>query len=132
MYNHILKVHGQALAEEQTLPQNASAYGNGDPGDFAGTLGGVEVLAVAATDLALADGTTLSVTLEHATADGDYETLGSLCSLTASGATTVPSGTVLGRFIPPTDTRARTRALIATTDAAATGSLSVFPHYLAR
>ncbi|WP_461210081.1 hypothetical protein [Desulfocurvus sp. DL9XJH121] len=132
MYDHILKVHGQYLAKEQDVPADAEADGNGPEMDFSGTLGGVEILAVAATDLALADGATLAVRLEHADKGGDFETLGQVCAVTASGALTIEAGEVLGRFIPPTSAKARTKAVLATDDATATGTLSVFPHYLAR
>ena len=132
MYDHILKVHGQYLAKEQALPKNTSADGNGQEQDYSGSLGGVEILAEVAGDIALADGKALTVTLAHADEGGGFSELGEVCSLTASGATTVAAGTVLGRFIPPTDTKARTKAVIATTDGAAVGSLNVYPHYLAR
>jgi hypothetical protein len=132
MYDHILKVHGEYLAKEQALPQNAEADGNGGEQNYSGSLGSVEIIAEAAEDIALADAKTLAVALRHAAADGAFADLGELCSVTASGATTIEAGTVLGRFIPPTDTLARTKAVVSTDDAAATGSVSVYPHYLAR
>lgn len=132
MYDHILKVHGEYLAKEQALPQNASADGNGEEQNFSGSLGSVEVLVEAATDISLADAKTLSVTLQHADKGGVFADLGQVCSATASGATTIKAGAILGRFIPPTDTRVRAKAVIATDDVSAAGSISVYPHYLAR
>lgn len=132
MYDHILKVHGQYLAKDQALPQNGSADGNGAELDFSGSLGGMEVVAEAAGDIALSDGATLGVALMHADAGGSWEPLGQVCSITASGATAIAEGAVLGRFIPPTDAKALTKAVLSTDDEAATGSVSVYPHYLAR
>lgn len=132
MYKHILKVHGEYLAKEQALPQNASADGNGETMDFSGGLGSQEVVAEAVADIALADTKVLSVTLMQRDAGGEWESLGTVCSLTASGPTAIEAGTILGRFVPPTDAKAETKAVITTNDAAATGSVSVYPHYLAR
>ncbi|MBU1002376.1 MAG: hypothetical protein KKE73_07615 [Proteobacteria bacterium] len=132
MYNQILKVHGQYLAKDMALPQNASQAGNGESQDFSGTLGGVEVLALAAGDLTLADAKTLTVALEHADVGEAWAPLGDVCAITVSGPLVIKAGTVLGRFIPPTDTKALSRAVISTDDATASGTLSVYPHYLAR
>ncbi|MCK9239797.1 hypothetical protein [Desulfocurvus sp.] len=130
MYDHILKVHDEYLAKAQPLPQNASAPGNGRVLCFAGALGSQEVVAQADTDLALAAGASLGVTLEQRDAGGAWEPLGTVCAL--AGPLALAAGAVLGRFIPPSDTRAETRAVLASTDPAAQGSLSVYPHYLAR
>ncbi|BBD08750.1 hypothetical protein [Desulfovibrio ferrophilus] len=132
MYNHILKVHDQYLAKDMALPQNASQAGNGETLNFSGSLGGVEVLAEVTGDIALADTKTLTVGLEHSDSGQSWEPLGEVCKLTASGPLSIEAGTVLGRFIPPTDTKALTRAVITTDDAAASGFLSIYPHYLAR
>lgn len=130
MYDHILKIHDEYLAKAQPLPQNASAEGNGRVLDFSGGLGSQEVVAQADTPVTLAGGATLSVTLEQRDAGGAWEPLGTVCAL--AGPLALEAGAVLGRFIPPSDTRAQTRALLASTDPAAQGSLSVYPHYLAR
>lgn len=132
MYDHTLKVHGEYLAKAQALPQDAAIDGNGQVQDFSGALGAQEVVVEAAADVALADATGLTVTLKHRDAGGSWEQLGTACVVTASGPATFAAGTVLGRFIPPTDTRAETKAVIATTDPAASGSVNVYPHYLAR
>jgi hypothetical protein len=130
MYDHILKVHDEYLAKAQALPQNADAEGNGRVLCFAGALGSQEVVAQADTGVTLAAGATLSVTLEQRDKGGAWEPLGTVCALT--GPLSLEAGAVLGRFIPPSDTRAETRALLASTDPAAQGNLSVYPHYLAR
>ncbi len=132
MYKHILKVHGEYLAKDQALPQGASADGNGEVMDFSGALGSQEVVAEAVADIALADTKTLSVTLMQRDPEGDWETLGTVCAMTASGPVSIEAGTILGRFVPPSDAKAETKAVLATSDAAATGSVSVYPHYLAR
>ncbi len=132
MYNTILKVHGEYLAKEQALPQNTSADGNGVSRDLSGTLGGVEIVAEVAADITLADTKTLTVSLMDQPDGGSFEELGKLAGVTASGVTTLTAGTILGRFVIPTDAGTMVKAVITTDDSAASGSLSVYPHYLAR
>lgn len=132
MYDTILKVHGEYLAKEQVLPQNTSIDGNGKVMDFSGALGSQEIVAEVVSDIALADTKGLNVTLMQREPGGSWESMGTLCAVTASGATTLVKGAILGRFVPPSDAKAETKAVIATTDSGATGALSVFPHYLAR
>ncbi len=54
MYKHTLSVDGQYLAKEQSLPQNASADGNGGVLALRGRRGGVELVA-RAQDISIAD-----------------------------------------------------------------------------
>ncbi|NJB68528.1 hypothetical protein GGQ74_002201 [Desulfobaculum xiamenense] len=129
MYGRTLKVHGQYLARGMALPRKAQADGNGAPQQLSGTLGGVEVVAEVAAELGLAQGTELVVTLMHGE-DGDYRPLGTLCRV--SGGHPVEAGEVLGRFVIPTDAGELVKAVVSTTDAAASGCLDIYPHYLAR
>lgn len=133
MYNHTLKVHGENLASDMVLPKNTSAAGNGIVMNFAGSLGAQEVLVEVAEDVTIADTKSLTVTLEHRDKGGTYEKLGEVCKITASGAPkTLTKGTVIGRYIPTSDCKVETRAMVATDDAAATGKVDIYPHYLAR
>lgn len=132
MYNHTLKVHGENLAKDMTLPANTSAVGNGIVMNFAGALGSQEVVVEVAEDVALADTKSLTVLLEHRDKGGTFELLGEVCSLTAAGAQGYKAGTVLGRFIPPSDCKVETRAVVTTDDAAVSGKIDIYPHYLAR
>lgn len=133
MYKHELTVAGQHLAEEQTLPQNASADGNGGAFDFAGTNGAIEIVVkVGATAIGLADTKVLIVKLQHADGDDAMADLATIYSKTASGATTLAAGTELARYVLPSTVKDRVKAVLTTTDAAATGKITVSPVYLAR
>lgn len=132
MYDHTLKVHGQYLAKEQALPQNGTADGNGAVLDLTGTMGGVEIVARIAGDVTLADTKTMTIGLKQS-ADGEaWEGLATLFTLTSDGGDSLAEGTVLGRFVLPTDVEPNVKATLTTDDAAVTGSVSVYPHYLAR
>lgn len=129
MYGQTLKVHGQYLAKGMALPKNTETVGNGALQELSGTLGGVEIVAEAETSLTLKDGGILTVTLEHGDS-GDFEPLSTLCKVT--GGTAIDAGEVLGRYVVPTDAARFVRAKVATTDSGAGGSITVYPHYLAR
>jgi hypothetical protein len=130
MYKHTLSVYGEYLAQGQSLPQNASADGAGAVLDLRGCLGAVEILAEVNEAAAIASAKNLTVKLQHRDAGGEWSDLGTIYSVT--GAQTLAAGTVLGRFIPPSDVKAELKAVISTTDPAATGKLDVTPAYLAR
>lgn len=133
MYNHSLKVHGQYLAEEQSLPQNASADGNGAVLDLRGTMGAMEIAVEVALAVSVADTKNLTIKLQHKDDGGSYADLGTVFSVTAAGAAfTAAAGTVLGRLVLPTNAKKNLKAVLTTTDAAASGKVSVYPHYLAR
>lgn len=133
MYKHTLSVDGEYLAKEQALPLNASADGNGAVLDLRGSLGGVEIVARAASALSIADTKALTITLQHKAEGGAYADLGEVFAVTASGgAWTAAAGEILGRFVPATDVKECVKAVIATTDPAASGAVSVLPTYLAR
>ncbi|MDD4950997.1 MAG: hypothetical protein PHV85_00480 [Desulfovibrionaceae bacterium] len=132
MYNNNLKVYGQYLAEEQAVPQNTSADGNGAELILSGTQGAIEVLAEVVEDVVITDTKTLSIKLQHKDAGGSYADLGQVCEITASGETTKTVGDILGRFVLPTDCKDIIKTVLTTDDVAVTGKLSVYPTYLAR
>jgi hypothetical protein len=133
MYKHTLSVDGEYLAKEQTLPQNAGIDGNGAVLDLRGTLGGVEIVARAASAVSIADAKSLTLTLRHKAAGGAWADLGELVNVTAAGgAWTAEEGEILGRFVPATDLKQDLKVVLATTDPAASGAVSVLPTYLAR
>lgn len=135
MYKRHLTAYGQYLAKEQALPQNTSADGNGDAQDFRGTLGGVELVAMVTEEITLADTKSLNIKFQDKDDDGSYGDLGAMPTLTVSssaGTNVIAVGTILWRFIPPTDVKANTKAVITTDDAAAVGAVSIYPTYLAR
>lgn len=132
MYDHTLKVHGQYLAHDQALPQNDTADGNGAVLDLTGTMGGVEIVARVSADITLADTTTMTIGLEQSGDGESWAQLATLFGLTSDGGDSLAQGTVLGRFVLPTDAEANVKAVLTTDDDAVTGSVSVYPHYLAR
>lgn len=132
MLNHDLKFHGQYLAKAQSLPQNASADGNGGEFHLADLQGSLEVVVKVNAAIALADTKVLSVKLQHKATGGNYADLATIYTKTANGATTLAAAEVLGRFVLPTDTLEMVKAVITTTDAGATGKLDIYPRMLAR
>ncbi len=130
MYNHALKSNDQYLAKAQPLPHNTSVQGNKGTQNFSGTLGNVELLLTTEEEITLASGNSMTVTLEHSSDSISYTELGRLINL--SGEKTIAPRTILGRFIPPTNTKKYTRAVITCTGPAATGRINIYPHYLAR
>lgn len=132
MYKHNLTVYGEALADAQTLPQNTSADGNGGEFRLDDTLGAIEILVDVETEISLADTKVLTVKLQHKDTGGSYADLATIYTKTASGATTLAADTELARFILPTNTKELLKAVISTTDAAASGKINVNPTYLAR
>jgi hypothetical protein len=81
----------------------------------------------------IADATTITIQVDHADAkDGSYTKLADIYSVTASGATNIAAGEELANFVLPDSSKAWTRVTVATTDAAATGSITGYLHYLPR
>jgi len=133
MYKHTLSVDGEYLAKAQTLPQNDSDDGNGAVLDLRGSMGGVEIVARATADISIAATESLTITLQHKAEGGSYADLGVLFSVTAGDeAWTAAAGDILGRFVPATDVEEHLKVVLTTTDAAASGAVSVLPTYLAR
>lgn len=132
MLNKDLKFHGQYLAKAQSLPQNASADGNGGEFHLSDLQGSLEVVVKVNAEIALADTKVLSVKLQDKATGGNYADLATIYSKTAAGATTLAVDTVLARFILPTDLKELAKVVITTTDAGATGKLDIYPRMLAR
>lgn len=133
MYKHTLSVDREYLAKDQALPQNTAIDGNGAVLDLRGSMGGVEIVARAASALSIADTKSLTITLQHKAEGGAYADLGEVFAVTAGEAAwTAADGEILGRFVPATDVKEHLKVVLATTDAAASGSVSVLPTYLAR
>lgn len=132
MYKHELKVHGEYLAEDQALPQNTSADGNGGELRLSDTQGAIELVGVVEDEISLADTKVLTIKLREKDDGGSYADKATLYTKTASGATTLAAGTELFRYILPTDTKDIIKAQLTTTDAAAAGSVTIYPNYLAR
>lgn len=128
---HYQRIHGQDLADAQTVPQNDTWTGTAIK--LSGTLGAVEVVARVHTALAIADTKTITVKLRHAAADLNYSDLATLYTLTAAGGNgAIAADTELGRFVLPSNVKENVLATITTDDAAATGKVDIIPTYLPR
>lgn len=128
-----VQVHGEGLATAQTLPQNTTLDGNGGPIRAGGTQGAVEVIVRAHTALSIADGKTLTVRLLHRSGSAAFTDLATVVSLTASGGSgAIARDAELGRFVLPGTTGNEVKAVIATTDPAASGQIDILPTYQAR
>ncbi|SKA64155.1 hypothetical protein [Desulfobaculum bizertense] len=131
MYGQTLRVHDEYLAKDMDVPRNTAADGNGSVQRLSGTLGSVEIIAEVASELALAEGKELTVTMMHSDGDGaEFIPLGTVCQI--HGNAPLPAGEVLGRYVLPTHTRKEVKVRVECTDPAADGKLSVFPQFLAR
>jgi hypothetical protein len=120
-----LKAYSDYLLNGETVPQNTTT--TGDAVQVGGTQAELEVVAVAATDIGLADTKVLTLKLTGAdTSDGSFTDLVTLNTTTASGATTITAGTELGRYVVKPSDDLYAKAVIITDDAAATGSVDVY------
>ncbi|KAA1057160.1 Bbp16 family capsid cement protein [Azospirillum argentinense] len=130
---HFVDIHGQNFARAQTLPQNASADGNGGGIELSGINGAVEAVARVNTAVTIADTKALTIKLQHSADGSAWSDLGTVYTLTASGGNgALAAGTELGRFALPSTVRRFVKAVITTTDAAAAGKVDVIPAYLPR
>lgn len=132
MLNHDLKFFGQYFAKEQSLPQNTSADGNGGEFHLADLQGSLEVIVKVNAQISLADTKVLTVKLQDKATGGSYADKATIYTKTASGATVLPLGTELARFVLPTDLKELVKVVISTTDAGAAGKLDIYPRMLAR
>ncbi|WP_353861278.1 Bbp16 family capsid cement protein [Azospirillum formosense] len=130
---HFVDIHGQNFAKAQTLPQNASADGNGGGVELSGINGAVEAVARVNTAVTIADTKALTIKLQHSADGSSWTDLGTIYSLTAVGGNgALAVGAELGRFALPSTVRRYVKAVISTTDAAAAGKVDVIPAYLPR
>lgn len=132
MYGHMLRVHGEQLAKGQALPRNAQAAGNGGAQRAGALMGAAEVAVVAATDVALGSGKSLTLTLEDSGDGVAFAALPVSFRRTVTAARSWKPGEVLGRLPVPSDCRRHVRAVVGTDDAAASGSVDIVFDYLPR
>jgi len=114
------------LFDEEVVPQDNTV--TSDEFNAGKTQASLELVVYADTDIDLADATTLSVNYLYGDSFGDSQTI---YTVTASGATTIDAGE-LARFVPSTDLPVPGKVEITTDDGAATGTISVWPEYVAR
>jgi len=137
-YDTIQRAYGEYYASAQALPQNTMSGGDDGAQQNSGAMGGIEIITQVQAAMTLTHTGTLHVLVMHATYDSAayYQTLpGYACSVTpgpGDGTEAYAVGTVLGRFVLPSDTYRYTKVAIKTDDRFATGSLDIFPSLLPR
>lgn len=132
MYKDLNRFAGDYLASEQTVPQNTTVNGDGGGIELNGTLGSIQIAAEVTTEIALANTQVFTITLQDSADNSTFADIGTLYTITASGATTISVGTILGKFTLSEDVRQYVRCRLTSDDAAMTGAVSVYPNYLAR
>lgn len=113
------------LADDQTVPQAASEDGNG--GELEAEVNR-EYVARVDTEITIAEGETLTVSLEGADEEsGSYSEVKELYSESSSdGDLVIEAGEILGRYRWNKDDPKWLKLVMSTTDSSASGSLSVF------
>lgn len=131
---HELKVYGEYFTKDQAVPQNTNADGNQGPIVMEGDLASQEVVGRVGSAITIAATTTITIKLMHAPDDGTGNpgAYTDLDTVFTAGDGTIAADAELFRFVPPTNVQKYVKVNVATTDAAATGTLSVFPSYLPR
>lgn len=123
------KVYDEYLAKDQAI-NVASADGNGAKGRFKGVRGSIEIKAIAKTAISVAATKVLTIKLQECeTESGSYTDIATIYTATAPA---VDADTVLGSLILPIGTKEYVKALITSTDTSATGTIDIYPAYVAR
>jgi len=133
MYNHILRASDGYYATGQTVPQNTSAFG--DEGSlFTGNAQGAMAISIfAKTDVVLADTKVLTLNIYDSADNSTFALFAKCTSVTADGETTYSAGDQIGDdYVLPPSANEWTKAQLVTDDAAVTGTVDVFLHYLPR
>ena len=133
MYDYQLRIHGESLAENQLLPKNTQAAGNGGPQRAGSLMGAAEIVVKAVTPVTIAAGKSLTVIMEDGEEAGTLSAMPLTFKLTAgASALTRPVGEIIGRIPLPSNCRRYLRVMLGTDDAAASGAVDVFFQYLPR
>ena len=133
MYDHQLRSHGEALAQNQALPKNTQTPGNGGPQRAGSMMGAAEAVVKAVSPVTVAAGKSLTVILEDGDDAATLTALPLTFKLTAGASVlTRDTGAILGRIPLPSDCRRYVRVVLGTDDASASGAVDVFFQYLPR
>ncbi|MCP4339627.1 MAG: hypothetical protein GY799_12230 [Desulfobulbaceae bacterium] len=123
---------GQTLRDETsiyhdgaTVPQNTSVDGSSSITGINGQSGKIAIRCEPTVAVAVADATVLTLTLQHSTDNATWVTLDTF-STPSSGAKAFAIGELIHEFVLPRNSFDYTRVQLATTDAAATGTVDVF------
>lgn len=121
-----LKSAQDYLFKDTTVPVDTTTAGTANL--VGGTNGQLEIIAIAKTDITIAD--TKSITVKLAGSDtegGSFTDYANLYALTASGGNgAITAGTVLGSYIVTSENPLWAKAVVVTDDATATGTLDVY------
>lgn len=132
MYKHTLKVHGEFLAEEQSVTSTATT-GNGGALRADNTQGAIELVIAANGDVDIAAEKAITVTLTHCdTEDGTYTTVPIYFKETYSAATSFEDGEIIGHIPLPSDVKTFVKVTLSTSNTTAIGDVDVFAAYLPR
>lgn len=129
---HVLRVHGQSLAEALTVPATATrSIGTDFDLMSHGLNGAMEAVIMANGDVTVPAGTELYAVVEHSDNGTDWMPL---CSsvLTNGDETTIKDGGEVGRVAWPSTVKQWLRAGIESVGAGATGTVDIVPVYLPR
>lgn len=133
MYNHMLRIHGCHLATAQTLPCNTNAVGNGGARSVGGLLSGVEMVMIAASDVAIGASKSITLSMEDSADKITFTAVPVTCRRMASSSGQAwKKGDVIARLPVPSDCKEYIRVIIATDDASASGSVDVLFDYMPR
>lgn len=133
MYKNQLTVYGEHLAKEQQLPASTSAEGNGGSQKAGSMLGAVEVVMVAATSVHLAENATLTLSMQESTDNTVFSNMPvQYIRKAVGGAMDFAAGDVVARLPLSSDAGKHVKAVMATDDAAATGTVNIIFEYLPR
>lgn len=133
MYKKYITDKDSYFATAQTLPANTSAFGDEGAKFSPSDAGAIEIVVRAKTACALADTKKLYLELYTAASESGTYSLFSKLEITADGAQSWAVGDKILIFPVPTDLPNNwVKVKIGTDDAAASGTIDIFKHYVGR
>lgn len=119
------------MAYRQAVPQNTSADGNRKTSPIGKVQNFLDIVVKCYGDISVADLTNITIKLQSSSDDGvadAYADVVDIINITGAGAaTTYSAGDEIGRYTVNTTQELYWKVVLTTTDAAATGSVNVFP-----
>ena len=131
MYNNVLRIHNEHLANAQSVPSNSNVLGNGGAKRLSGLQGKAEVLLCAHGSLSLTASSELSLTLEHSDSDdaSAFSAMPQQFHKTFSSALHAEDGEIIALLSVPSTAKRYVQARV-TVDGTATGKMDIFVNYL--
>lgn len=132
MYNHTLSVHGEAFGETVALPKNVTLDLPGIV-PCGGTMGGLEVVVVADSDVTITATKAVTLKLQHSDDGTTWADVPVRLERTCpAGDNTFAPNAVLARLPVPSDCKQLVKATLGTTDTVAAGDVTVMLSLLPR